>query len=45
MNGCLLRHEIDKIGLNLLLVYVFLLSAHDADKDLQQHDTTRNYHC
>ena len=35
----LLGHKVHKIGLNLILVYVFLLSAHDADEHLQEHDT------
>ena len=37
--GCLLGNKLDKAGLYLFFVHMFLLAAHDADEQLKKYQT------
>ena len=41
--GCLLGNKLDKAGLYLFFVHMFLLAAHDADEQLKKYQTARRH--
>ena len=41
--GCLLGNKLDKAGLYLFFVHMFLLAAHDADEQLKKYQTARHH--